>query len=101
MAPMVCGKGVAESAPTLTEVRTTLAAAVCPVLEMVSWTTTLPPLRVSTLVTTRLAGVEAAGLTVMVLVAVAVVLSVVLAGVKVTESVWLAPAWRTVPAGGL
>ncbi len=36
MVPMLCGSGVAVSAPTLTEVSTTLVAAVCPVLEMVS-----------------------------------------------------------------
>jgi hypothetical protein len=71
--PIVCGSGVAESEPTLTLVRTTLAAAVPPVLAIVSWTTTLPVLRVSTFVTTRSAGDDggAAGFTVIVVDAVA------------------------------
>jgi hypothetical protein len=73
MVPIWSGSGVAASAPTLTVERTTFVAEVPPVLEMVIWTTTLPPLRVSILVTERLAGVVDAGFTVMVVEAFAVV----------------------------
>jgi len=60
MVPRFCGNGVAVAVPTLTAVRTTFPAAVPPVLETVSATLIIPPLRVSTLVTTRLAGAGAA-----------------------------------------
>ena len=57
MVPTVRGKGVAASAPILTEVMTTLVASVPPVLAMLIWATTLPLERESVLVTMRLAGV--------------------------------------------
>jgi hypothetical protein len=81
----------------------TLDAAVPPILVTVSVTTTFPPLRVSSLVTIRFAGVAgaAAGFMVIVVDAVAEVKSAMSVGVKVTESVWSAPGDRTVPAGGL
>ena len=72
MVPMAWVAGVAVVLPTLTEVTVTPDAGEPPVLAMVSWTITLPLTRVSVLVMTRLAG-EAAALTVMVVVAEAVV----------------------------
>jgi hypothetical protein len=56
MVPIFCGSGVAVSEPTLTLESTTFVASVPPVLAIASVTTTLPPMRVSTLVTIRLAG---------------------------------------------
>ena len=102
MLPMLCGNGVPASAPTFVLFSMTFAAAVPPVLAMVIWTVTLLPERVSRLVTTRLAGLEdPAGFTVIVVVSVAVVYRIALAGVKVTDSVWPLPGESTVPAGGL
>ena len=54
MVPTFCGNGVAASEPTLTLVSVTLLAGVPPVFDTVNCTTTLPPVRVSTFVTTRL-----------------------------------------------
>src|ERR1700733_7165557 len=72
MVPMLCGNGVPTSAPTFVLFSMAFAAAVPPVLAMVTWIVTLLPERVRRLVTTRLAGVEdPTGFTVIVVVSVA------------------------------